>query len=1024
MQPSMQPSSVPSSQPSVSPSSQPSQQPTVQPSAVPTMQPSSRPSRQPSMQPTTQPSSTPTHCPTSQPSSQPSSVPSAVPTCQPSSYPASVPSVLPSSVPSTQPSQQPITQPSVSPSAKPSMQPTNDPSRQPTVDPTSQPTHKPSSSVIGSRTWAPTLLGVNTVVSNLPVVVIERIIANVTAVKVFVRFKSSTLISGTVYCNALSLSVTMSPSSLLAFVMTGAQKPYLSGKQQEELSLNGLTSVSQYSVYCSVVTSVGSASNESAVRKTQTNVTTICCRTVLFCSTPKYLYNNEIYYSSIFIGGNIFSYKLSSLPETRLSITPQILSLQSDGSYASVQGGSIVPNIQTWFGNSTSKYLTSSFKIVPSSNWSSADSYIVKLVMSGDSASKYTSETVKLTILDAASDPPVPQLTKVLFSDSGDALYMIFDSSTNYGKMSSTASWSCSSLWTFVDSTSCSCVWLNKTTVYAQLTASSTLEVGSSIILNDGFIAASCVSNTITGTSRCSEYATLGTTNLEITAAYNPIVPAVVLTSLAEYTLCSNVTLDASGSTGSGGRNWKSIEWHVLLSNGSVANSVVNFLTNGFSDSSSLSNIIVLPQRLFDNDTYYITLSLTNFLDQMSSETTYFLYGSDGNLPMVKIGGASSLSIKASSSIMLYGYTEVSACSKTTGISYDWFVKDITESSTGSGILTNWKSTSKNPWIFSLPSYCLTSSKRYSILFQATSRSMSVNNEFYNLSSSTSVFVTVLSGNVHAIIAGASVRYISTNTTLDASSSYDDDSNSTDALSFLWTCIYGTGDNYGSSCASAIGWNGLSTDVTASLLFVEYDKLMSDIEYLFTVYVTSTIGTVRTSSTSVTIIKRTLSVPVDIDIVGSTFVVNAGSSFVLDSSITSDQDLSVYWQALISDEAQSNINNGSSLQQDLLYGIASGGIKFPLLISSVQFPPGLELQFRLTVYESTSSSNRKLANTDAVLYSQITVRVNGSPRGGRFVVNPLTGIALSTIFSMVTTNWQDDITDLPLSYDFRYSSDG
>ena len=83
------------------------------------------------------------------------------------------------------------------------------------------------------------------------------------------RFQSSALIAGIVYCNALSLGTTLSPSALIAFVVTGVQKSYLSGTQQQELSLNGLTAVSQYSVYCSVVTSVGSASNATAVKKTQ-----------------------------------------------------------------------------------------------------------------------------------------------------------------------------------------------------------------------------------------------------------------------------------------------------------------------------------------------------------------------------------------------------------------------------------------------------------------------------------------------------------------------------------------------------------------------------------------------------------------------------------------------------------------------------------------------------------------------------------------------------------------------------------
>ncbi len=104
--------------------------------------------------------------------------------------------------------------------------------------------------------------------------------------------------------------------------------------------------------------------------------------------------------------------------------------------------------------------------------------------------------------------------------------------------------------------------------------------------------------------------------------------------------------------------------------------------------------------------------------------------------------------------------------------------------------------------------YQLTAGRTYTVQFVAANTVNNTDNTrtvTYNASSSVTVIVPT--GLLVAVVKGSSLRHISQSTTLDATSSYDEDSITT-VLDYRWSCVYGSGTMFGASCDDAMGLLG------------------------------------------------------------------------------------------------------------------------------------------------------------------------------------------------------------------------
>ena len=927
--------------------------------------------------------------------------------------------------------------PTTSPTEAPSSVPSESPSTAPVAIVTNLPTTLPSASFLTS---SPTSVTVN----SIPVLrKIDVLSISSSSTSIIIYFASSTIFSGSLFCNYILSSKVNLISNYRSFVLSGSFQTYAIGTITANMSLTGLVAAQNYTIFCGVVSSSGTSSSDSEISSVRAVFTTSCCRQVTFTSYPSFMYNQPSYYNTIngiYYGKNSFTVELSSIPNGFLSLRPVLL--YPNSSVVTSALATFSPSQRIWFSNSTS--LTSSYSLILSEALVGDTDYKVKLSSIGSDTVNYNiSMIAPLNVIDVADPPPAPSINTVLFSDTGNGLHMVFDSSTNYGGMSSSDAWICSKLWNFTDSESSSCTWLNKTTIFASLPSPSTLIPGESATLKGGLVSAECILTSLS----CSDYNTISATTIVILSPLNPMIPSVALTGSSQFAKCANVTLDATGSIGSGGREWTSIYWQAVYTNGTSSYVLEEYLNRQFSFTMSLGQRIIIPSWIFADEVYYVTLFLTNFLGQTSSATLSFVYGVDGSIPMVKIGGSSSRTMKASSTLALYAFVELSACASVSTMSYTWTVMDITTtgSSIAGGVSTTITSTSKDPWIFSSSAYTFTANKQYAIRFTGVSDVLSDDGTYY-LNSTTSVSVTVLSGAIHAVISGASVRYITKDTVLDSSSSYDEDSNSTMSLSHQWSCSYGSGDQFGESCDLVVGFDNVTFSMSSQIL-ISYTALTSGISYIFTVIVSDV---TRSDSTTVELIRVASPVAVDLDFVSVADAFNKGSSSVLDASVTCATNTYAGWGIWI-DGVRQAIQTSTKPARYLSEDDVSDGLNFPLQLSDITFPGGSIVDIRFGIFEVISSSTPTVMDAiDTLLqvpwsfpsisssmdhrslqiaikpiaYSQVSIKVNLPPQSGSLTVSPSSGTALVTMFAASTFNWQDDASDLPLRYDFRYSSDG
>ena len=592
--------------------------------------------------------------------------------------------------------------------------------------------------------------------------------------------------------------------------------------------------------------------------------------------------------------------------------------------------------------------------------------------------------------------------------DGGYSLFIVFNRATNLGNIGS-SSWSCSMLVLFVGAEDSVCSWLNSTTLFASLPISTTLVPGDMVVVKGGFISAACDSIDCSGNQMMTQ------TVASVMAPLHPYVPYVSLFANSQFTVCSDVVLDPSGSVGNGGRGWLSVEWSVsgIKHDGST---IQSFLNTEFGTSAAINSIVTLPKHLFNASQYSISLTLTNFMNQSSTSTASFYYGVGESVPMVRIGGASNISMKASSDLRLYGYTEFSKCSASSSVVYSW---SLLESNGPIGLI----SVSNDPWIYSLPSYSLVAGRNYMVEFVA---------QTITATSSATVFINVLSGSVHAIITGATTRYIMTDTTLDASNSYDDARNTTDHLTFSWSCVHGSGVNSGFPCGWGSNMSVLVPNSSFHALELDISSLEVDIIYVFSVTVTDELST-RTDSSNVTIIRAASSaanVQIGLSSISSG-IVNYGTPCVFSASLVSSKTVFLSWEAR-SDGNLLVMQNATQTARLFHSNDTQVSLEYPLMLSVVDFPGGATINLRLSVYSYGSmlnsiSSNKQrqltIPSLTLVSYAEITFKVNLAPQGGSIQVSPTSGVAFETLFALSTSNWFDDASDLPLNFDFRYSVD-
>jgi hypothetical protein len=944
------------------------------------------------------------------------------------------------------------------PTSQPSCQPSCQPSSQPSIQPSTQPTSQPT----GDRAR---------IVPSISFVIAGT---NRKSVSIEIQFGPTPIFAGRIACAAISpvtlASIGMSSSLASLAFSRGVTTAYSVGQEYVGVTVSKLVPLGTYSVFCAASNSLNIVSDDASVRARITNITTSCCKEYSFAAaTPTYLILPPTSFSrfSFFVSSSTESTSSESFRKERNKIVLALDYAPSNYVMFSFRflylDGSEVPSsfVQS---NPSNHTVTSSF--VPSqqvvsfsltvNNISSATPKLVcQLLVTGSSAEEYYQEVLNRSFeLVRPGQIPAPQLNQALLSDEGQRIFVHFDSPTNLGGLPSTSSWICGNLLVFSGDNSSICTWLNATTVLITL-SSNTMELLSSqfesintiqLAVRGNIISAQCL---LTGSSVCSILPRAVTHTISLNPPRNAITPVISLQVPKKISGCaSSIVLDASGTVGNLGFRWKNITWTIANANIPLSSSLLQFLQqqNSFNAHKSIP-IVNLPTSLIVGGTYYISLSVTNIAEKSSVVSAGFEFGTNENIPLVDISGPKQLTMFAEDSLSLQGVISLSPCSTLNldalQLSYSWTVHE-----TDNGARYSVPSLSSfNRQKLLLSPFALAANHEYLVSLTVSYRGDLVD---ATTSATASVVVIVapkLSNAIVVKVTGfpvtASTQIISMDTVLDASFSYDTDTGSSQDLSFLWSCTVGTMGScpqsvLSSSVKKRSKWSLSVTSLFFNTTYVIHvtvsdrkDSSRFGVQEIFLrrsnakssyAIVSNALSSAhrRTSVADVAAIRSAIIMSENVPI-----FLNANDALLLTALVKVSTDpvdvncsVKLTWSAVTDVGESISLESLSSSRVVQVWSTAGMAYvneenvyakRTTLVIpESVFSGVGTLLSFRLTVIQGE----------DTLAMSDVSIQVNSPPSSGALeIVNPV-GISILGELEARSTNWIDNVDDLPLYYEY------
>lgn len=803
----------------------------------------------------------------------------------------------------------------------------------------------------------------------VPALSIQNLSTTATSIQVTVSVVS--LLDGLVICGAFDPSVSISLTDLTL----SATALYFKASRFNATvtyTISSLEALQTYSVYCYGQNVYGYGASLSAVVASSQRTTTGCCKQISFIQAPTFIDPRSTVTSS-----RIFSYALSALPFNDTSVVYSVA--MNDSSVANASAITLYPS-SAQFHDASSSLSSSFFFSAPSGV------YVISLNVWGASAFEFSSVSTTVRVLSSNDPLPAPDFNSVIFADSGAYAIASFGAATDLAQISNT-SWVCSALFTFRSSDITSCTWMNSSNVRMNFPAlaDSLLVPGDSVQLLPNMLKSACRSGL-----DCSvnEYAPAVVVNA--TASANTVSPSVVLSLPNTIGACADLLIDASSSTGTGGRPWSKVTWSVVAIGYDVAPILALLRSRG----SDLSAPIVIPQALLNATTYQVVLSLRNFLQKSASASGSFTVSSDPTQPVVNIVGPALVSVRSVSPVSLVAKAVTSPCSDSPAVQYNWNVYLA-------GVLLPAIATSSlNPSIFKLPARALDVGSFYSVEVVASVLS--------GANATAAVTLFIAHGSVVAIIAGGSSRLfpVDQTLTLDGSGSYDEDS-AASPLRYGWSCTINSAGAYGSDCSGVFG----ATAPTTAILSIGPGQLREDTSYLFGLVVVSADGRTGTASAVVTSVgpgAPTISI-----VSSSTMRINVNDKVNITSRVTAALPSVAAW-TIITSAAPVDINDVAMTASNRTFSANDTlrGVAFPLATLPNVFSLGANYIFRVTC----SLRDFPLLRTTA----EVDVLINSPPSSGVLVASPLSGEALVTVFTLSAAGWTDDPVDYPLAYAFYY----
>ena len=379
--------------------------------------------------------------------------------------------------------------------------------------------------------------------------------------------------------------------------------------------------------------------------------------------------------------------------------------------------------------------------------------------------------------------PPPPVLEVAKFSSTGGQLFLTWDSGTDragYGG----ASFSCDELIEFPLASAATCVWTSDSELTASLDYRAKCVPGDNVTALGGLLKPYCEH------SDCSCWSTVNASATKLLVPDTPLVPEAVFLGASRVGSCSDIALDITSSTGSGGRGWVQVGWTV---NGTLPPRNLTLLREYVAEVQALDptepRLDVPNTFLQAGETYTFAATLENFLGFSSTSKPFAVVIAAGSIPELIITAGTQYDMLVPSQLALFAQASVAVCpgQKASGkLSYRWECS-----------LAGLQSTSVDPRFFKAAPFTFQAQRTYEVNVLVA--------DVFGFNNSASVLVVVGTSDLVAAVDGGDRKVgVSEPLILDASPSYDPDDPSGGTLDSSWRCEVLEGEENGANCATTL----------------------------------------------------------------------------------------------------------------------------------------------------------------------------------------------------------------------------
>eukprot|EP01042_Synura_sphagnicola_P005054 gene5054-6438_t len=784
--------------------------------------------------------------------------------------------------------------------------------------------------------------------------------------------------SGVIYGGIFTTPQTS--SKVVAAVTRQSNSNVLKGVNHTSLLFSSLAPATSYYVY--LVAGAGDGSRVSTpdeVMSSAVVVTTACCRVIEVAAVSGVVAGSgEVVVSAAQTVTHFLSIRVRDKAVTSPSLFLRLYAVR--GSNNESLSDVIRPSVID-LSSSASSDVSASLSAL------SAGTYYVRTDLTGTDAGRYEVRYIANTTSSSSwtglgfrvvgSQLPAPSLVSAIFSNDGTALTVSFSSDTNQPSpvvsSTSTTSFSCDNVLDFPCATSSTCRWIDRRSLVATVkSADYCASPGDVLRLSETVtLKAACDGS-------CADYSSWPSTNtttsaVVISSGSGGSGPQVILSLPSQLGQCSALAFDVTASTGSAGRSWKKSSVNVTATNTATSNTtstdsleaLQSYVSSTSFDITRSPPPSIPPHLLSPHVIYSFNVTLCNFLKRCDQKVGSVAVVSK-EVPVVKILGASELSMTRSQSLSLTSSVSIASCSSSSTsltppkrVSYVWTVQKMTSSSLQVVTVT---SVSRDPSRFVLPSFSFQGTSLYRILLNATTSTSTA---------SAAVTVSVGDGKVVAVVQGGAGRgvkgvRVGGVVTLDASKSYDEDQQG--ALTWQWGCVQ-LSPSVNGSC-DVIFSPLTSSQWSSSVLSVRVSEVAEGylIRLSVDVSVVSDSGKKRQGSASVRVITLPATSPTITLTSNAAFqgvqggaIMNAGQSLLVTADVSlpaSSSSFNATWSLQTSESASGvNLNAVSLTPVTQILSATSSTVKVYLSLPGNVLASGLSYSFYLTLTPSPSSSS-------------------------------------------------------------------